>query len=60
MKSTSNKKEYRRVLAIAQKNEGRSFEEIAKEYEVNSRSVQRWVAAYIHRGISEVKKDKQA
>ncbi len=55
MKNTANKMEYRRVLAILQKSEGRSYEDIAKEHAVNIRSAQRWIAAYIHSGINEVK-----
>ena len=47
MKSTDNKKDYRRLLAILQKGEGRTYHDIAKEHGVSSRSVQRWVAAYI-------------
>ena len=53
MNNTTNKKEYRRVLAILQKVEGRSYEDIAHEHEVRSRSVQRWVAAYIKKGIDD-------
>jgi transposase len=45
MRNTNNKKEYRRLLSILQKAEGRTFEDIAKEHGVSTRSVQRWVAA---------------
>jgi transposase len=57
--NTTTKKEYRRVLAILQKSEGRSYEDIAHEYGVNIRSVQRWVAAFIHGGIEELKIKKR-
>ena len=53
MRNTNNKKEYRRLLAILQKVEGTSYEDIANEHEVNSRSVQRWVVAYIKKGIED-------
>ena len=53
MKNTNNKKEYRRLLAILQKVEGRSYEDIANEHGVSSRSVQRWIAAYIKKGIDD-------
>ena len=53
MKSTDNKKDYRRLLAILQKGEGRTYHDIAKEHGVSSRSVQRWVAAYIKKGIDD-------
>jgi hypothetical protein len=32
MKSTDNKKDYRRLLAILQKGEGRTYHDIAKEH----------------------------
>ena len=54
----NNKKEYRRLLAILQKAEGITFEDIANEHGVNIRSVQRWVTAYIQGGIDEVKMKK--
>ena len=57
--NTTTKKEYRRVLAILQKSEGRSYEDIGHEYGVNLRSVQRWVAAFIHGGIEELKIKKR-
>jgi transposase len=55
MNNTTSKSEYRRVLAILQKSEGRSYEDIGHEHAVNIRSVQRWVAAFIHGGLEEVK-----
>jgi transposase len=58
MKNTGNKKEYRRLLAILQKGEGRTYEDITNEHGVSSRSVQRWVAAYIQSGIDGVKMKK--
>ena len=58
MRNTNNKKEYRRLLAILQKAEGRTFEDIANEHGVSSRSIQRWVASYIQSGIDGVKMKK--
>ena len=58
MRNTNNKKEYRRLLAILQKVEGRSYVDIANEHGVSSRSVQRWVAAYIKKGIDGVRMKK--
>jgi len=55
MRNTNKKKEYRRLLAIVQKAEGRTFEDIANEHGVSSKSVQRWVAPYIESGIDGVK-----
>ena len=36
MRNTNNKKEYRRLLAILQKVEGRSYEDIANEHGVTA------------------------
>jgi transposase len=58
MKTTHNKKQYRRLLAILQKVKSRTYEDIANEHGVSSRSVQRWVAAFVHGGIDEVKLKK--
>jgi transposase len=58
MKSTDNKKDYRRLLAILQKGEVRTYHDIAKEHGVSSRSVQRWVAVYIKKGIVGIKIEK--
>ena len=35
MKITDNKNEYRKLLAILQKGEGRTYHDIAKEHEIN-------------------------
>ena len=40
MNNTTSKSEYRRVLAILQKSEGRGYEDIGHEHAVNIRSVQ--------------------
>ena len=53
LRNTNNKKEYRRLLAILQKVEGKYYVDIANEHGVSSRSVQRWVAAYIKKGIDD-------
>jgi transposase len=46
MKNTADKRHYRRLLAVLQKSNGRTFEDIAKEHDVSIRSVQRWISAY--------------
>jgi transposase len=58
MKNTTDKRQYRRLLAILQKSNGRTFKDIAKEHVVNIRSVQRWVFAYLENGTRglEIKK----
>ena len=40
MRNTNNKKEYLRLLAILRKAEGRTFEDIANENGVSTRSVE--------------------
>ena len=55
MKTTDNKNEYRKLFAILQKGEGRTYHDIAKEPGINSRSVQRWISAYIKKGIDGLK-----
>lgn len=58
MKNTTDKRQYRRLLAILQKSNGRTFKDISKEHIVSIRSVQRWVFAYLENGIRglEIKK----
>jgi putative transposase len=58
MKTTHNKKQYRRLVAILQKVKGRTYQDIANEHGVSSRSVQRWVAAFSRGGIDEIKLKK--
>lgn len=56
MKNTTDKRQYRRLLAILQKsNNGRTFKDIAKEHVVSIRSVQRWVFAYLKNGTTGLK-----
>ena len=59
MKNTKEKKNYRRLLAVIQKSNGRTFEDIAKEHIVSIRTVQRWISAYLKTGIKglEIKKN---
>jgi transposase len=56
--TTTDKRHYRRLLAVLQKSNGRTFADIAKEHGVSIRSVQRWVSAYLQIGIEglEIKK----
>ena len=50
MKNTSDKKHYRRLVAVLQKSNGRTFEDIANEHGVNIRTVQRWIPVYLEMG----------
>ena len=58
MKNISDKTNYRRLLAVIQKSNGRTFEDIAKEHGVSIRTVQRWISAYLKTGTKglEIKK----
>ena len=50
MKNTTDKRHYRRLMAILQKSNGRTFTDIAREHGVSIRSVQRWVSVYLQIG----------
>ena len=47
MKKTKDKKEYRRAQAVLEKAKGNTHKDIAKEHDVNERTIQRWIATYI-------------
>ena len=49
-KTTTDKRHYRRLLAVLQKSNSRTFADIAKEHGVSIRSVQRWISAYLQMG----------
>ena len=55
MKKTNEKKEYCRAQAILLKCHGRTHKDIAKEHDVDERTVQRWIAGYIKKGIEGLK-----
>lgn len=50
MKDSTDKKNYRRLLTVLQKSNGRTFADIAKEHGVSIRTVQRWISAYLQMG----------
>jgi transposase len=58
IKTTDSKQEYCRLLAILQKGEGRTYLDIARQHGVSSRSVQRWIAAYLKKGIDGLRNKK--
>ena len=55
MKSTDNKKDYRRLLAILQKGEGRTYHDIAKEVELAVDSYKDGSLPYIKKGLVGIK-----
>ncbi|MBV9178429.1 MAG: helix-turn-helix domain-containing protein [Nitrososphaeraceae archaeon] len=60
MKKTNKKKEYCRAQAILSKCEGRTHKAIATEQEVDERTIQRWIAEYIKKGIEGPKIHKSS
>jgi len=58
MKNTSDKRHYRRLLAVIQKSNGRTFEDIAQEHVVSIRTVQRWISAYLQTGTKGLEIEK--
>lgn len=58
MKTTNKKDVYHRYLTVLRKSEGRTYLEIAIENGVSSRSVQRWIAAYLNKGIDGLRNKK--
>ena len=48
--TTTDKKYYRRLLAVLHKSNGRTFADISKEHGVSIRTVQRWISAYLQIG----------
>ena len=50
MKDSTDKKNYRRLLAVLHKSNGRTFADISKEHGVSIRTVQRWISAYLQIG----------
>ncbi len=55
MKSTRDKEEYRRAYAIKQKMEGMSYRTIAKDIDVNYRSVYDWINNYRKFGLDGIR-----
>jgi hypothetical protein len=55
MEKTSDKKEYRRAVAVLQKADGKTYDYIAREQRVHTRTVKKWVGDYIKNGIEGLK-----
>jgi transposase len=55
MERTSDKKEYRRAIAVLQKADGKTYDYIASEQRVHIRTAKRWVGDYIKNGIEGLK-----
>jgi transposase len=51
MKKTNDKKEYRRAQAVLEKSEGKTHKAIAEQHGVDERTTERWIAAYVKKGI---------
>jgi putative transposase len=59
MKSTRDKEEYRRAYAIKQKMEGLSYRTIAKDLNVNYRSVYDWINNYRKDGLDGIRNKRK-
>ena len=55
MEKTSDKKEYRRAVAVLQKADGKTYHYIAIEHRVHIRTAKKWVGDYIKNGIKGLK-----
>ena len=55
MEKTSDKKEYRRAVAVLQKADGKTYYYIANEQRVHIRTAKKWVGDYIKNGIKCLK-----
>ena len=55
MEKTSDKKEYRRAVAVLQKADGKTYDYIAREQRVHIRTAKKWIGDYIRNGIEGLK-----
>ena len=55
LEKTSDKREYRRAIAVLQKADGKTYDYIAREQRVHLRTAKRWVGDYIKNGIEGLK-----
>ena len=55
MEKTSDKKEYRRAVAVLQKADGKTYQYIAREHRVHIRTAKKWAGDYIKNGIKGLK-----
>src|SRR6476620_11395452 len=56
MEKTSDKKEYRRAVAVLQKADGKTYDYIAREQRVHIRTAKKWIIGdYIRNGIEGLK-----
>ena len=55
MEKTSDKKEYRRAVAVLQKADGKTYDYIAREHRVHIRTAKKWVGDYFKNGIKGLK-----
>ena len=55
MEKTSDKKEYRRAVAVLQKADGKTYDYIAREQRVHLRTAKKWIGDYIRNGIEGLK-----
>jgi transposase len=55
LEKTSDKREYRRAVAVLEKADGKTYDYIAREQRVHIRTAKIWVGDYIKNGIKGLK-----
>ena len=51
----SDKREYRRAVAVFQKADGKTYDYIVREHRVHIRTTKKWIDDYIKKGIEGLK-----
>ena len=60
LEKTSDKREYRRAVAVLQKADGKTYDYIAREHRVHVRTTKKWIDDYIKKGIEGLKIKKRS
>jgi len=55
LEKTSDKREYRRVVAVLQKPDGKTYDYLSREQTVHIRTAKKWLGDYIKNGIKGLK-----
>jgi len=55
IEKTDDKREYRRAVAVFQKADGKTYDYIAREHRVHTRTAKKWIHDYIKKGIEGLK-----
>lgn len=55
MDNTRDKRQYRKIQAVLQKADGKTYEYIAGEHRVHLRTAEQWISDYVKNGIEGLK-----